>query len=225
MRSYLAELLGAFFLVFTVLSTSAVAPVIAAAAVGGVLTACVWIGAQVSGAHFNPAVTLAVYLRGGLSLLDLWSYWAAQLAGALIASMLALAIPFSGGDLDVSGRSTVVPALVVEFLFTFALVSVVLAFSASPGPKSRDRTTSRPERYVVYGVAVGVVVLAGMLTVSAVSGAAFNPAVAFGLAVDGEFAWAAIWVYVSAELVAGAAAAAFVSRTRPLPAEPARLQG
>lgn len=205
MRSYVAEFLGAFFVVFTALSTAAVSPVLCALSVGAVVVACIWVGAHISGAHFNPAVTFAVYLRGGLSLLDLWSYWAAQLGGAFVAAVAGLAVsPVSGSGFDVSVPTELMPAMLVEFLFTFALVYVVL----SVGPSRHQ------EKNVFYGLAVGLVVLAGILTVSGISGAAFNPAVAFGMTVDGEFAWQAIWVYVGAELCGAVAAAGVMSRVR-----------
>lgn len=210
MRAYLAEFLGAFFLVFTFLSTASAPVGVAAVAVAAVLVACVWAGAHVSGGHFNPAVSLAAYLRRRLTLVDLWSYWAAQLAGALAAALVAsAALPLGHRNLDVTGAGAV-PALLVELVFTFALVYVVLSFGVS----------DRQEHNVLYGLAVGAVALVGGLAVESLSGAAFNPAVAFGMTVDGEFAWPGLWVYLVAEVLGSVAAAAFVARS--IPAQPAR---
>jgi aquaporin Z len=200
-RPYLSEFLGAFFLVFTFLSTSVAPAELAAVAVAAVMVAAVWAGAHVSGGHFNPAVTLATYLRHQLSLADLWSYWAAQLAGAFAAALLAMtAFPRQLDGLGVTG-SAALPALLVEFLFTFAIVYVVLSIRVSPFQ----------EQNVFYGVAVGVVVLVGSLTAAGVSGAAFNPAVVFGMTVDGGFAWPGTWIYLVAEVTGAVAAAAFAS--------------
>jgi aquaporin Z len=203
-RRYAAELLGAFFLVLTLLCTSAVSLVLAAASVAAVLVVCVWVGAHLSGGHFNPAVTLGVYLRGGMSSLDLWSYWAAQLSGALLAAVVAMLV-LPGRSAGVPDASTVAPVAVLELLFTFALVYVVLSVGAS----------GQQELNVFLGVASGVVVLAGMLAVSALSTAAFNPAIAFGLSVDGVVDWPTVAAYVGAELVGGATAAVVAPRTRP----------
>lgn len=209
MRAYLAELLGAFFLVFTFLSTAQAPVGVAAVAVAAVLVACVWAGAHISGGHFNPAVSLAAYLRHRLSLVDLWSYWAAQLAGALAAALVAtVALPLRHRGLDVTGAGAV-PALLVEFVFTFALIYVVLSVGVS----------DQQERNVFYGVAVGGVALVGGLAVQSLSGAAFNPAVAFGMTIDGEFAWPGLWVYLLGEVLGSVAAAAFAARS--LPARPA----
>lgn len=205
MRSYLTESLGAFFLVFTVLSTVAASSGLAAASVGTVLVGCVWAGAHVSGGHFNPAVTFGVFLRGGLSVLDLWSYWAAQLAGALLAAVVALVVlPRSTPSAAHSG-DRLLPLGVVEFVFTFALVFVMLSIGAS----------RRQQSNVFLGVSVGVVVLGGMLAISALDVGAFNPAVAFGMSVDGAADWLEVAVYVLAELVAAGAAAALAARVPP----------
>lgn len=209
MRSYLAEFLGAFFLVFVVLSTTGVSHVLAAATTGTVLVGCVWVGAHISGAHFNPAVTLGVFLRGGLSMLDLWSYWAAQLLGALAASVVALGIPADGSgsasrDLT-SGFGDLGPALVVDLLFTFALVYVVLSIGAS----------RRQEHNLFLGLAMGVVVLAGMLAAASTTSAALNPAVAFGMSVDGAVGWPPVGALVVTEIVGATLAAVLASRTQP----------
>lgn len=209
MRSYLAEFLGAFFLAFVVLSTTAVSHALAAATTGTVLVGCVWVGAHISGAHFNPAVTLGVFLRGGLSLLDLWSYWAAQLLGALAASVVTLGIPADGSgsasrDLTIS-VGDMGPALVVDVLFTFALVYVVLSIG----------TSRRQEHNLFLGLAMGVVVLAGMLAASSTTSAALNPAVAFGLSVDGAVGWPTVGALVVSELVGATLAAVLVARTQP----------
>jgi aquaporin Z len=205
-RSYLAELLGAFFLVFAVLCCAPVSAALTAVCVATVLVVCVWVGAHVSGGHFNPAVTLGVYLSGGMSSLDLLSYWAAQLAGALLAAVVAMTVLPSDASRVAADASTLAPVTVVELLFSFALVYVVLSVGAS----------RRQELNVFLGVACGVVVLAGMLAVSALSTGAFNPAIAFGLGVDGDAGWPTSAVHVAAELVGGAAAAAFVRRTQRL---------
>ncbi len=214
MRCNLAELLGTFFLVFTVLCTSTVSGVLAAVSAGTILVACVWLAAHVSGAHLNPAVTWGVYLRGGMSSLDLWCYWGAQLTGALLASVLALVLLPLGADAPSSLGSAagslagpaagtgLVAVMVVELLFSFAWVYVVLSVGAS----------RRQEHNLFLGLAVGVVIAAGMLAVSAFSTAALDPAVAFGLGVDGTVGWLAVAAYAVAELAGGAAAAGVLSR-------------
>lgn len=219
MRSYLAELLGSFFLVFTVLCAGPLSTVLTAVCVATVLVVLTWMGAHVSGGLFNPAVTLGVHLRGGMSSLDLLSCWAAQLAGALLASVVAMTVLPGRGSPVAADASTLAPVGVVELLFGFALVYVVLSVGAS----------RRQEHNVFLGVACGVVVLAGMLAASAVAGpagaaagpstglasGAFNPAVAFGLGVDGVLDWPTAVTYVAVQLLGGVAAAAFVRRTQP----------
>jgi aquaporin Z len=142
-------------------------------------------------------------------MLDLWSFWAAQLSGALAAAIVVLGIPrvdqpsLTGVTLS-PGPASMAPALVVELLFTFALVYVVLSVGAS----------QRQEHNMFLGVAVGVVVLAGMLAASSSLGGALNPAVAFGLSVDGVLSWQAVGGYVASQLLGAAIAAGLVSHTQ-----------
>jgi aquaporin Z len=89
-----------------------------------------------------------------------------------------------------------VAAFVVELLFTFALCYVVLNVATSK---------SHPDNSF-YGLAIGFTVVAGAFAVGAISGGAFNPAVSFGAAVMGMFAWPTLWVYLVAQVLAAIAA-------------------
>lgn len=197
MRKYVTELIGTFFLVFTVctavLSGAALAPL----GIGAVLAVMVFAGGHISGGHYNPAVSLAVFLRGRLSLGDLGPYFAAQVIGGLAAAGLArFVVDTKPIAFTVSGRG-LVAAFVVELLFAFALAYVVLNVSTS-----KDHPNNS-----FYGLAIGFTVLAGAVAVGSVSGAAFNPAVGIGLVVAGIAGWSLLWVYLVATLAGGAAAA------------------
>lgn len=202
MRKYLTEFIGTFFLVFTVCATVLGKVAIAPLAIGAVLMVMVFAGGHVSGAHYNPAVTLGVFLRGKLPAAEVVPYWVAQLVAAAIAAPLASYVinPGTHPTLSVSGRG-IVEALLAELIFTFGLVYVVLNVATS-----RDHPDNS-----FYGLAIGFTVLAGAFAVGGVSGGAFNPAVAFGISIAGLASWGMIWIYLVAETV-GAAAAAFVFR-------------
>ncbi|MDY7090546.1 MAG: aquaporin [Actinomycetota bacterium] len=198
MRRYAAELVGTFFLVLTVgiavTSMNALAPL----AVGGVLTVMVYAGGHISGAHFNPAVTLAVLIRGRITAPAAAGYWASQVVGGLLAALsVRLILTKKPEALSFSGRE-IAMAFAVEALFTFALAYVVLNVATS---------RSHPDNSF-YGIAIGGTVMTGALTVGAISGGAFNPAVALGGAAMGLFSWSAIWLYLVAEIVGGSLAAA-----------------
>ena len=200
MTRYLTEFIGTFFLVFTVGSTGiAAAPgVIAPLAIGGVLMVMVYAGGHLSGAHYNPAVTLAVFLRGKTPAGDVAPYIAAQLAAALAA---AFAVLFLKTAEPVALDAVVAPAFVAELLFTFALAYVVLNVATA-------RATSGNS---YFGLAIAFTVVAGAFAVGDVSGGAFNPAVAIGAMTMGMLPWGKLWLYLVAEL-AGAALAAVVFR-------------
>ena len=203
MRKYTAEFLGTFFLVFTIVTVVRGQAALAPLAIGVVLAAMVFAGGHVSGAHYNPAVTLAVLIRGKIDLRDVPGYLAAQAAGAISGAAVAAAVvtaPHHQAALSLHGRH-LVSALVVEALVTFALAYVVLNVATSSDHPNNS----------FYGLAIGFTVLAGAVAVGGTSGGVFNPAVALGVSTAGLVSWSMIWVYLVANL-AGAAAAAVVFR-------------
>jgi aquaporin Z len=195
MKKYLVEFIGTFFLVatvgFAVRGGSPLAPL----AIGAVLMVMIFAGGHVSGGHFNPAVSLAAFIRGRLSAADLIPYWLAQFAaGAAAAAVVTMVI---GRPVAAAGELALVPSLVVEFLFTFALAWTVLNVATAKGTQGNS----------FYGLAIGFTVLAGAVSVGAISGGAFNPAVGLGVTIMGLVKPVQFGVYVVADLLGGAMAA------------------
>ncbi len=199
MRSYLTEFIGTFFLVFTVGCTVLGKVAVAPLAIGAVLMVMIYAGGHISGGHYNPAVTLAVLVRGRIAPSDAVGYWLSQLAGGLLGAGAALYLvnPGKVAALSPSGRG-LGAALLAEALFTFALGYVVLNVATS-----KDHPDNG-----FYGLAIGFTVAAGAFAVGAISGGAFNPAVALGAATMGLFAWSKIWIWLLADLVGGLLAGA-----------------
>jgi aquaporin Z len=212
MKKYLVEFVGTFFLVATIGSTvlspndaGALAPL----AIGAILMAMVFAGGHVSGAHYNPAVTLAVFLRGKCGGSDVPGYIVAQCSGATAAAFVVLFL--KGNPVVTPIAIDIAPAFVAEFLYTFALCSVVLNVATCRGTSGNS----------FYGLAIGFTVLAGAYSVGAVSGGAFNPAVALGATLWRLFDPANIWLYLAAQFAAGAASAAFFKVVDPDGSAPA----
>jgi aquaporin Z len=203
MRKYVTEFIGTFGLVFTVGMAVFKAGGLAPLAIGAVLMVLVYAGGHISGAHYNPAVTLGVFLRGKMPATDVLAYWASQLLAALVAAWFARFIanpaPFPAQSL--AGAHGIFAALLAEFFFTFALVYVVLNVITS-----KDQPNNH-----FFGLAIGFTVTAGAFAVGSVSGGAFNPAVAFGATVMGLFSWQNIWIYLLANPI-GAIVAALAFR-------------
>ncbi|HYT07035.1 MAG TPA: aquaporin [Rugosimonospora sp.] len=197
MNKYIMELVGTFFLVFTIGCTvvgngaGALAPL----AIGSALMIMVFAGGHISGAHYNPAVTLGVWLRGKCETKDVAGYMISQIAGAALA---ALAVKYLKAGAAVAPMSlAALPALLAEFLFTFALVFVVLNVATAKGTSGNS----------FYGLAIGFTVMTGAFAVGNISGGVFNPAVAVGVSMMGLSAWTNLWIYLVADFAAGAAAA------------------
>jgi aquaporin Z len=196
MRKYVVEFIGTFFLVLTIVcavnTNSAIAPL----GIGAVLMTMIYAGGHISGAHYNPAVSVAAFVRGRLPAAELAPYIGAQLLGAAIAGLIGgrFLVEATAGD-AYSGKALGI-ALVAEFLFTFALAWVVLNVATS-----RDHDGNG-----FYGLAIGFTVMAGAVAVGPISGGAFNPAVGFGVSIGGVSDWANIWIYLLAPTLGGAAA-------------------
>jgi aquaporin Z len=203
---YLYEFIGTFFLVLTVGMTVLNpngAGLLAPLAIGSALAVMVFAGAHISGGHYNPAVSLAVFLRKKLSAKDLALYWIFQLAAAVVAAFTVLY--FKGEHSATPLEPNILKALLAEFLFTFALCYVVLNVA----------TTKATSGNSYYGWAIGFTVLIGAYAVGAISSAAFNPAVALGISILNLSHWANIWIYIVANLLGGAAAALIVNKASP----------
>lgn len=196
-RKLVVEAIGTFFLVLTVgmVVMEPGAGAFAPLAIGSALMIMVYAGGPVSGGHYNPAVTLAVLLRGQTTPAELVGYWIAQTIGGILA---AIAVGALGATLPPAGPPPQVGAvLLAEFLFTFALAYVVLNTATTKGTAGNS----------YFGLAIGFTVTVGAYSVGHISGAAFNPAVAAGVTVMGLSAWSFLWVFLVANLAGGAVAA------------------
>lgn len=195
---YVYEFIGTFFLVLTIglsVLNEAGLNFFAPVAIGSILAVMIYAGAHISGAHYNPAISLAVFLRGKLSFANLGLYWLFQLLGAVAAAYTVLYL--KGGSKSAMNLSYA--AILAEFLFTFALCYVMLNVA----------TTKATEGNSYFGFAIGFTVLAGAYAVGSISGGAFNPAVALAASIMNFTSWHHLWMFIAGNL-AGAVAAALV---------------
>ncbi len=186
---YVYEFIGTFFLVFYSGYDRA------QPAIGSSLAVMVYAGAHISGGHYNPAVSLAVWIRGLLSTKDLGLYWVSQLIAGTVAAYLA--VFYRGYSPEGIANWGTLEALIGEFLFTFALCYVVLNTATANATKGNS----------YFGFAIGFTVLVGAYAVGSISGGAFNPAVALGITLMDLSDWSNLWVFIVANLLGGACAA------------------
>lgn len=201
MKKYVVEFIGTFFLVFTVgIAVRQGAP-FAPFAIGSILMVMIFAGGHISGGHFNPAVTLAAFLRGRCDKQDVLPYWIAQFAAGVVAALLVNFLLTGRVDPAVVATHPTIESFIVEFLFTFALCWVVLNTATAKGTMGNS----------FYGLAIGFTVLVGAITVGGISGGAFNPAVGLGVFTMGLESIRQFGVYLVSEF-AGAAVAAVAYR-------------
>jgi len=162
MNKYIIEFLGTFFLVLIIgLSQNPLA-------IGLGLAVLVYMGAHISGAHYNPVVSLAMLINDQIELKEFSFYLASQLLGSVVATYFIMSL---GNDFEViSNTNDISSFFVAEILFTFLLVFVILNVALN----------KKLEGNQFYGLAIGLTVTAGAFTVGNISGAVFNPAVSFG---------------------------------------------
>lgn len=203
MARYVVEFVGTLLLMFTI------AVVLlrdmggfGAVTVGTVLTALVYMGGHVSKAHYNPIVTLAFLSRGACRPGDVAPFMSAQLAAAVLGTLLARAV-YPLAEVEPAALA-VVPAVIGEAVFTFALVLVILNVAIAPTLAGNQ----------FYGVAIGLVVMAGALAVGEPSLASFNPAVSLGMVVLGVLRLSDVWLHVLGQAVGAAAAVAVFAVTQ-----------
>ena len=206
-----SEFIGTFFLCFSIALSAGHGADLAPLAIGATLMVMIFALGHVSGAHFNPAVTVAVGIRGKIAWSEAIFYIIAQLIGAFVAGGVAYGVLndfetcFAGKIPCKEGGYPSKPddvgagfALVVEAIWTFALVTVVL----------NTATTKAQENNSFFGLAIGLTVFAGAVSAGKISGGAFNPAVGTGLpAVHGI--GKDIWIYWLGPMT-GACSAALV---------------
>jgi aquaporin Z len=201
MKSSLTEFIGTFFLVLTIgLTVTAQLP-LAPLAIGASLMIMVYMGGHISGAHYNPAVSLAAAMRGALPSGMYVTYAVSQILGALVAAAVVHIVTGKTFAPSPGAGVSMVSALLVEILYTFALALVVLNVAVAKKTQGNS----------FYGLAIGFTIVVAAFAGGGISGGAFNPAVGIGPtiinAVLGGGSWSALWIYIVGPVIGAALAA------------------
>lgn len=222
MKKYIAEFIGTLVLVTMGCGTAMLVGCDAASGSGYLLTALAFglsivamaysIG-NISGCHVNPAVSLAVFMRGGIDLKDFIGYVVAQVVGALAGALILFGIFALGGVADLTGglgtnglagvNGSIVAGLLVEILLTFVFVIAILGV-----------TSTRFRHGSLAGLVIGLTLTFVHILGIGLTGTSVNPARSIGPAIvclfQGNFApLANVWIFIVGPLV-GAALAAIV---------------
>jgi aquaporin NIP len=211
MKKYYSEAIGTYMMVFcgtgAIIINQEMNGVIThpgiAATFGLIVAAVIYALGDVSGAHINPAVTIAFALRKVFPVKEIFPYILSQSIGALLASLsLHLLFPLNeqlGGTFP---AGSIMQTFVLEILLTFFLMFVILRVSHG----------SR-EQGIMAGMAIGAVVLLEALFAGPITGASMNPARSLGPAlVSGELQF--LWIYIAAPIMGSSLAVWIESKVR-----------
>ena len=199
----MTEFVGTFLFLFVISLAATSGSMLAPLAIGGALMVMVYMGGHRSGGHYNPAVSFGAYLGKLLSAADLVAYVLAQIIAGVCAFSLGFYITHKTVAIEPAQGYDAVKALIVETIFTLALVLVVLNVACSKKTEGKG----------FYGLAIGFTIVVAAIAGGPISGGAFNPAVGIGATVlnatQGGGSWSNIWIPIVGPLV-GAALAAFL---------------
>ena len=197
------EFIGTFFLSLTICTAAVYGPAgeYAPFGIAATLMVMIYAGGHISGAHYNPAVTVSIYLRGACEKDEVLPYIASQVIGAISAAIVVENLLFPD-ELSPVAIELGTDAVVAELLFTFALAYVILNVA----------TTESTSGNGYFGAAIALVVLAGAITVGSISLASFNPAVTSALIVSGKLALTDSWMHFVPQFV-GAVLATYVYKS------------
>jgi aquaporin Z len=222
MNKYVIEFIGTFFLVFVIALTTNDPQIWAAGgtpfapfAIGSILMVMVYMGKHISGAHYNPAVTLAVFIARKIDGKDAVAYMVFQLLGAVAAALMFYFVldRSMGAPQPLPGFAYNFKPMVVELLFTFALVMMYLNTVYS----------AKTEGNSYYGMAIGFTILAAYYSAQKLTGGAFNPAVGAGPtlvhAMIGGGSVSYLWIYLAGPFIGGILAALVHRAATPVAAE------
>ena len=206
-----AEFIGTFFLTLTIFIAALgrqAGPegVLAPAAIGLTLMVMIYALGHVSGAHFNPAVSIGLFVKGDCSKDELPVYLGAQILAGVMAWLIGSKVILSDLTIDEVDFGATKAVLAAEALFTFALVYVIINVATEQSGNQ------------FYGAAIGLTVMAGALTVGSISMGSFNPAVTTMLTASGAMAVSDVWLHLVPQ-VAGAIAAVYVHKATQVTAE------
>lgn len=195
MNKLIAEFIGTGFLVLTIACVvmNGAQGVIPPIAIGVALMSMIYACGHISGAHFNPAVTIAVLVRGRIAPGMAAAYIVVQIVAAVLIALLVDSFLDAPAPINIKN---VPAALIGEFLFCFALCWVVLNVATAKANAGNG----------FYGAAIAGVVVAGAFAVGSISGAAFNPAVAFGLVTMKFVGVQNVWIHLVSDTTAGVVA-------------------
>jgi glycerol uptake facilitator-like aquaporin len=188
MKKYLAELIGSFYLVLALGLTGN------ALASGLLIIPVIYFGAKISGAHYNPAVTMAYWATGSLSQKSMWIYILSQTTGALIGCLVIFYLAGTAFQTIPSTASTPVQYGLIELLFVFLLCTLYLTLFLTESFRDNN----------IHGLVIGLSYAGILLIGEPITGSSFNPSVAAAASIVDYFDFGESYLYLPLFILAPA---------------------
>lgn len=188
MKKYLAELIGSFYLVLALGLTGN------ALASGLLIIPVIYFGAKISGAHYNPAVTMAYWATGSLPQKSMWAYILSQTAGALIGCLVIFYLAGTAFQTIPSSAITPVQYGLVELLFVFLLCMLYLTLFLTEYFRNNN----------IHGLVIGLSYAGILLIGEPITGSSFNPSVAAAASLVDYFDFGESYLYLPLFILAPA---------------------
>lgn len=193
-KRFIVEFIGTFFLSLVVCMCSfSSLQGVSSLAPGLILIGLIYASGHNSGAHFNPAVSIAVFLRGKMGLNAVPLYILAQSLGGILAALITVLLTTNKSVPVLQLSSITLESMLAEFLGTFAIAYVILNVATSKNTQGND----------YYGFAIGLAVVGCSFAFTGISGAAMNPAVALAMCFSKLSAFSNLWIYWIGEILGG----------------------
>lgn len=177
MRAIMTEFVGTWLFLTSIGLAIAYADDFAPLVIGFSLAALIYMGGHISGAHYNPAVSLGMLINGNINFGKFIAYSLAQIAGAFLGAATSYLTLSNIHGVDkvsfavaASPEASLTAIFLVEAVFTFMLMLVIMNVAIAPKTKGNS----------FYGSAIGLTVVVAIYVAGGISGGAFNPAVAAG---------------------------------------------
>lgn len=199
MRKVTSEFVGTLILIVTIQLATGAGESLAALAIGLMLTGLIYALGPVSGCNINPAISLAMFMRGSLTTTELLTYWVAQFGGGFVGALVGKIVEGTSVHPAVGEGHNFLQAFLAELIFTAIFIFIILMVVPANGAPNPT-----------FGITIGLTLFACVIAIGSISGACLNPAVASSLVLINKLTKLHYALWVALANAGGALVATFL---------------